>query len=71
MNKTLEEYARSQLKYKLSCCGREQQKNFKRMYSLKGDISVSINAVIDSMDVDKLDWALSQVESTLGKKDVE
>ncbi len=68
MNKKLEEFARSTLKYNLSCCSREEQKLFKRMYAPMADISLSINEVVDGMEVDKLDWALTQVDNTMSDK---
>ena len=66
MNKQLEKYARDTLKTGLSLCTDAQQLFFKRMYSYK-NLEFSINEVVDTMDSDKLDWAMSQVQRTLDK----
>ncbi len=68
MNKKLEEFARKTLKYNLSCCGRAEQDLFKRMYSPMADLSLPIATVIDQMEADKLDWAMTQVDNTMSDK---
>lgn len=60
----MENYARTELKAQLASCDEKQQLLFKRMYS-HADLTKSIDEVVDSMPVEKLDWALSQVERTL------
>ena len=40
---------------------------FKRLYS-HGNLSKSIDDIVDSMPKDKLSWALTQVENSLKKK---
>lgn len=66
MNKTIEKFARQTLFKKLSQCTKEQILFFKRMYSYK-DLEKDTKKVVDEMPLDKLDWALSQVEATIEK----
>lgn len=66
-NQTLINASREILKTLLNECTEPQQLNFKRMYSHK-NINLSIDEVVDNMDVNKIDWAISQVEQTLGKR---
>ena len=66
MNNTLQQYARDVLKDGLKQCTDAQQLLFKRMYS-PGNIKKPIEEVVDSIDADKLDWAMQQVERTLVK----
>ena len=65
-NKTLITSGRNILKNLLSQCTEGQQRIFKRMYSHK-NLELSINDVVDQMDPDKMDWAISQCEATLRK----
>ena len=67
MNKTLEDFARLKLKEGLALLPENNQMIFKRMYSHK-NLSKDINLVIDEMESNLLDWALTQVERTSGKK---
>jgi len=64
MNSNLEEYARTTLKENLGKCTEKQQAFFKRMYSFANQ-DLSINVVVDRMPVEKLDWAMQQVQSTI------
>lgn len=66
MNTTIEKYARNQIKQLLAQCNEEQQMIFKRMYSHR-NLDLPIDAVVDNMPVEKLDWALSQCECTIDK----
>ena len=66
MNKTIEQFARQQIKQKLARCTFEQQKLFKRMYSPQ-NIDALLVDVCDNMPTEKLDWALTQIEHTLKK----
>jgi len=66
MNNELQAFARASLKDGLSKCTEGNQLMFKRMYSPK-DLDKSICDVVDSMPVDKLDWAMQQVQRTLDK----
>jgi len=59
--------ARDTLKDGLSKCSDAQQHLFKRMYA-KGNLDLSIGEVVDSMEDEKLDWAMQQVDSTLTKR---
>ncbi len=67
MNSQLEEFARTKLKEGLRQCEEKNQVFFKRMYS-HDDQTRSIDAVVDCMPVEKLDWAMQQVQSTIAKK---
>lgn len=58
--------AKEELKSLLSCCTDKQQLVFKRMYSHQ-NIYLSINDVVDNMDIKKIDWAISQVKRTILK----
>ena len=68
-NESLKSYARAYLKSLLSECTEGQQLMFKRMYSHK-DLSRPIDTVVDMMEDDKLDWAVSQCERTVEKNKV-
>lgn len=67
MNEQLEKYARDTLKTGLLSCTDAQQLVFKRMYS-HGNLELSIDAVVDAMKGEDLDWAMQQVQRTLDKK---
>jgi len=66
MNEQLQNYAREQLKQGLSQCTEGQQRLFKQMYAFK-TMDLPINDCVDSMPIEKLDWAMQQVEATLAK----
>ncbi len=66
MNEILEQFARQTLKDGLKKCTEEQVMVFKRMYSHK-NLEAPIDEVVDKMPVDKLDWAMMQVQATLKK----
>lgn len=42
------------------------QKRFKQMYA-GDDLDKPIDAVVDDMPEEKLDWAMQQIENSLGK----
>lgn len=65
-NETLKNAAKDILKGLLSKCTEPQQMLFKRMYS-HNRLELSIDEVVDQMDSDKLDWAISQCERTVEK----
>lgn len=67
MNTELQTYARKTLKEGLALCTEAQQHFFKRMYA-HGDLELPINDVVDNLEVDKLDWAMQQVQETLDKQ---
>ncbi len=67
MHKTLEKFARNSLKEGIEKCTDAQQHMFKRMYA-HGNLDMDINDVVDSMEEDKLECAIDQVERTLAKK---
>lgn len=64
--KQLEQYARQQLVDGLNQCTESQVKVFKRMYAFK-HLDWSIEQVVEAMPEEKVDWALTQVETTLKK----
>lgn len=66
-NETLKIAAKNILKNLLSQCTEGQQMLFKRMYS-HNNLDLPINDVVDNMDSDKMDWAITQCERTLNKK---
>lgn len=66
MNDALQAYARSELKVGLSKCTQAEQCLFKRMYSPK-NTDLPIEQVVDSLPVERLDWAMQQVQNTLQK----
>ena len=68
MNDQLQNYARKELKAGLALCSESQQFLFKRMYS-HGNLDLPIDEVVDSIEVDRLDWAMEQVRRTLARKE--
>lgn len=66
MNEQIESFARNTLKQGLMECTEGQQLLFKRMYA-HGNLEMPINDVVDSMETEKLDWAMQQVQRTLDK----
>jgi hypothetical protein len=63
-NETLIKAAKTILKDLLAKCTEEQHLMFKRMYS-NYYLDLPINDAVDQMDVDKIDWAITQVEHTI------
>ncbi len=63
-NETLTNQAKDYLKELLDQCTESQQHLFKRMYSHK-NLELPISEVVDNMDDDKIDWAVTQCERTL------
>jgi len=66
MNEMLEAYARQYLKDGLAQCTDAQQLMFKRMYA-HGRLEMPINDAVDGMPIEKLDWAMVQLERTLAR----
>ena len=64
MNKTLRDFANSELKKNLGQCTDEQQLLFKRMYS-HNNLEKNINDVVDNLPDERISWAMEQVERTL------
>lgn len=64
-NERLITAGRNILKELLAECTEGQQTMFKRLYS--NNIELPINEVVDKMDTDKIDWAISQCERTVEK----
>ena len=75
MNEQLEKFARDSLKTDLATCTEGQQMLFKRMYSPahRGKSlnqvtdDMTINQVVEAMPIEKLDWAMQQVQRTAVK----
>ena len=65
MNKQVITFMKETIKKDLARCTDLQQELFKHMYSLHGNLSLSINTIVDSMSEDKLDRAMQQIERTL------
>lgn len=65
-NDTLITAGRNILKKLLTECTEEQQLVFKKMYSNNNN-QLPINEVVDKMNPDKIDWAISQCERTVEK----
>lgn len=64
MNKKLEEFARSKILEGLLKLPRDNQLFFNKMYS-HNKLDASPEEVSASMNVDKLDWAMTQLSNTL------
>lgn len=81
MNESLEKYARDSLKSGLSKCTEREQEIFKLMYgrkcngrgvptrSVDESKAMNINDCVDEMETAKLDWAMTQVQNSLDKKE--
>lgn len=70
MNKQLQKFARDTIKKGLGQCGVEQQTLFKQMYAHDlNPLETFIDDIVDNMDESKLDWAMQQVQATLGKEE--
>ena len=67
MNDQLQQFARNQIITGLAKLPESHCLLFKRMYSFQ-DLEKNIDAVVDEMDEEKLDWALTQVENSLAKE---
>lgn len=67
MNSTIEKFTREAIKCALNKCSEPEILIFKRMYSHK-NLSLTIDQVVNNMPIEKLDWALTQCEETLNKK---
>ncbi len=58
---------REELIAALRKCSERQQHRFKQMYAF-GRLNDPMEAVINDMPDDKLDWAMEQVQKTLDKQ---
>jgi hypothetical protein len=76
MNHELETYARNWLKENLARLSEGNHSLFKRMYGFKKGmtadevINQDLNAVVDLMPSEELDWAMQQVKNTKAKQEV-
>ncbi len=66
MNPTIEDFTRAEIKSVLAQLSEKHHHVFRLMYS-HPDLTKDINQVVDDMPVEKLDWALSQAETSLAK----
>lgn len=66
MNDQLQRFARETMKTQLSELPADWQLTFKRMYS-HADLSKSVDTIVENMPVEKLDWAMQQVQNSLSK----
>jgi hypothetical protein len=64
MNQSLKNYGKNLLKELLFECTEPQQMMFKRMYSHK-NLELPINEVVDNMEDEKIDVAITQCERTV------
>lgn len=69
MNKSVEEFYRTEIKNGLHKLKDEAQDIFKRMYAHTHP-TLTIDEVVDKLQVEHLDWALTQVHNTLKKKEM-
>jgi len=69
MHKTIQAFARNQIKSGLLSCTEAQTMLFKRMYSHK-DLEKPVGRIVDDMHESKLETALDQVERTVIKNSV-
>lgn len=74
MNKTLAKTGRQILKELLAECTEKQHRIFKLMYardngkrSIEDAEKMAINDVVDLMEDNKIDWAITQCERTVEK----
>ena len=74
MNKQLQDFARAELKTGLAELPEENHRTFKFMYardngkrSVVDAVAMPINAVVDLMPPEQLDWAMQQVKASLDK----
>ena len=68
MNKSLASFARERIKEGLKSLPRGEQEMFKRFYA-QGQLELPINIVVENMPDVKLDWALTQVQNSLKKRE--
>ena len=68
MNKTVVNFIRTQIKEGLAQLEDENRLLFNRMYS-HDNLERPVNEVVDDMPEEKLNWALTQVENSLKKKE--
>ena len=66
MNAQLQAFARKTLKEGLAKLPEDWQHKFKQMYA-HSHLDWPIDKVIDKMDDENLDWAMTQVENSLEK----
>jgi len=64
MNNQIQKFARNTIKLGLARLPESHHKLFKQMYSHK-NLDAEINAVVDAMPEDKLDWAMQQVQRSI------
>lgn len=70
MNKTLEKAGKEILLNLLLQCSIREQQMFNRMYA-HDKIEQSVDITVKELPSQKLDWAITQVENTIAKKNGE
>ena len=65
MNHELEKFARNYIIDGLRKLKDECHVRFKQMYAKNADLSISIETVVEEMSVEKLNWAMIQIENSL------
>lgn len=68
MNKTVDTFIRGEIREGLARLEKSHIHLFKRMYA-RGDMDKDITDVINEMPQEKLEWALTQVENSLKKRE--
>jgi len=68
MNKTVVNFIREEIKKGLAQLEDKNRLLFNRMYS-HDNLERPVNEVVDDMPEEKLNWALTQVENSLRKKE--
>ena len=66
MNKTMQDFARDNIKAGLANLPEKWQMMFKRMY-LPDNLNADVNDIVDAMPEEKLDWAMQQIQNSLEK----
>lgn len=66
VNKTIDDFSRQQILAGLKKLPDKAQNIFKRMYSHE-NLNRTLVDVVRSMPSERLSWALTQVENTIGK----
>lgn len=66
MNQHLQDFARNFIKERLKRLPADQQLFFNRMYSHK-NLGATVDEAVDAMEPSKLDWAMTQTETSYNK----
>ena len=66
MNDQIQQFARTTLLDGLLCLPEGYQMTFRRMYS-HNDMAAPLASIVQRMPVEKLDWAMQQVQRSINK----